>query len=555
RDRFGFHLEATYAYNLLLDNTSYNPETRQEQLHRTTPLELSLTTRARPKENWWLAFGLGGGIGPDTIGQSNLRVQGGFGFSFKPSSGTVIEPDEPEKQQYLTFVVVDPQGEPIEGASLIRGSHLLGESDSVGEFRLPVPVRFGSGILVDHPAYLSEKVSRSNDEDLNVKVSLMWQPVGLTVSVRDKHGEVLPAQVDIDGSQEVPAAMAQEDGTLRGALLPGEWTLLISADGYGEQIRHINVPPRGTADVEVESILIEEQGAAELALSFVDSEGAPIEGVRILLDGIPLGSAKALGLDSLASGVHELSISAHGYRPVEQKLDLGDEKTVLDIRMRDADGALKVRVVDADGVAVHDAHVGFLKGTERYPPVGLGTTGERRFQLTPGAWKVLVTSSVFGMQERDVVLEENSAAVELVEIRFQPDEGGEAQLIVNVKDTDNNPLVGAEVFLDDKPLGKTSSGGSLVVYALDVGPRLVRVEGEHFRPMEPLEKFVVVGPNLANISLEWKTGICQVEVTGPDGPIDDVVLRAYGPETIKPVELGPSGTGIIELGPGQWEVL
>lgn len=46
-------------------------------------------------------------------------------------------------------------------------------------------------------------------------------------------------------------AQSAADGSYALGLLPGEWEITISADGYHPQVRRVVIPPKGTVELDI----------------------------------------------------------------------------------------------------------------------------------------------------------------------------------------------------------------------------------------------------------------------------------------------------------------
>ncbi|MBW2255933.1 MAG: carboxypeptidase regulatory-like domain-containing protein [Deltaproteobacteria bacterium] len=174
-------------------------------------------------------------------------------------------------------------------------------------------------------------------------------------------------------------------------------------------------------------------------------------------------------------------------------------------------GSVKVKAFGPDGTVTDGLVV--LSGPEQLPSAALGANGERMFRLRPGRWSVLVSSPTLGAQERTFAVTDEPGVLVTVEVVLQPMEYGGADLAVSILDPDGVPVEDAAVFLDDEPLGRTSTLGTMTLLDLDTGPRLLRVEAPHFRSVESVVD-LTTGWQLVEEVLRWQPGTVQVSATG-----------------------------------------
>lgn len=380
-------------------------------------------------------------------------------------------------------------------------------------------------------------------------------PVPVRVRVQDQQGRAVSAAVGFEGARPVEAVRTDPFGAADARLLPGAWTVRVSAEGYGRQARGLSLEA-GDAPVEVDVILLPEAGDAGLALVVTSPEGLPVEGARARLDGRPIGntaSAGTLRAAGLEPGPHRLEIVAEAFQPQEERLELATGQNDVGVGLRRVPGSVQVVVRGPDG-PVTDAVVRF-DGASRLPPQALGPTGERILQVRPGEWTVLVLSPSLGVQSRRVVVPEGRASLTVVEVTLQPSEGGPADLLVQATDPDGRPLAEVDVLLDGRRYGRTSSGGTVMLSDLGEGPRMLEVRSDPHAVQEPREVLLVPGLQEEVFTLDWLPGSVRVVARAPDAEVEDAVARFSGPGPSRALPLGSDGDLLARLAPGDWDLL
>ncbi|MDP2312097.1 MAG: carboxypeptidase regulatory-like domain-containing protein [Pseudomonadota bacterium] len=381
-------------------------------------------------------------------------------------------------------------------------------------------------------------------------------PYDLAVSLTDEAGQPLAGvTVRATRGDDVRTGVTSATGEGRLALEPGEWSLVLEAEGREVQRRTLLLDADRFRAATVEAVLpVDEPGEAQLALLFTDAEGRPVEDARVAVDGRArgvTGPGGSFAIAGLTAGERQVAVEAPGFNAspavyVPATADLAVRTVVLD---RPA-GSVKLRVRGPEGV-VPDALVRLVGPTESSTsPVG--PTGERDLVLTPGVWQVVVSSEAWGLQTREVVIEREARELVVVDVLLVAAERGDASLALRVIDPEGLPVDGAEVSLDGVALGRTSNGGTLALDGLETGPRLLEVHGTRFRALPAQTIELVPGGRDWLARLEWLPGSVRVVATGPDGPVPDAVVRFAGPSILVPAALGPDGRGDFTLPAGDW---
>ena len=528
-----------------------------------SPVEALLSGRGTlPAGLSWHA-GVGTGLSRG-IGAPSVRAMAGVQWSFGGAEDG-LDVDPVAVAPAFTLHVVDPAATPVQGAEVLVRDEVVGVTDAAGVLAFDKEPRWRTGVRVRSDGYFERTVEDPGGAAEKV-VTLAWEPIPVSLRVQDAQGQAVDARVHAQGSSEVPEVPVGEDGVWRAELPPGDWVLRVTADGFGAQERTLQLDPDTDGGDALAEVLHEgdvilapaqEGGSAGVVLRLVDEDGAPVPAARVLVDGLPVGttaSGGSLALLGLVEGEHRVEISADTFETVEQyTVDLSAGRQERALVMERTVGTVRVVARGPEGI-VPDAVVRFF-GASRLPPTPLGEDGERTVVVRPGTWSVLVTAAHFGLQERSIVVPEDDNRVLLVDVVLQPAEEGQAELEVLVVDPDGAPVPGAELSLDDRELGTTSSGGTFRLGELATGPRTLAVRAEHFREQPPAELFLVEGAQEQVVVLDWEAGTTRVRATSPVGQVRDAYARFSGPAPHDKLALDPHGEAWTVLDPGPWQVL
>jgi outer membrane protein OmpA-like peptidoglycan-associated protein len=397
-------------------------------------------------------------------------------------------------------------------------------------------------------------------------VTLRWSPVPIGIEVRDEQGRSIAAALTVtptNGDAPSPLAAAA-DGRAKVDLRPGTYRLDIAAPTYGRQERDITITP-GAKPRSIEVLLLPDEGDGTVEARISDGDGQPLETSRLLVDGRPVGTAGSGGrilVGDIKDGSHRLEVSAEGFQTLEQRdiATTAGGKQSRDIVLQRVPGSVRVVARTAEGRVV-DAVVrieGRPDGTDnpvRLAPTPLGDVGERIFVLRPGTWRVLVASAKYGVQTRDLVIRPEDFNLVTVDVVLQPAEEGQAELVVRVIDPEGTPVDDAQVALDGKVVGHTSTGGTVDLLGLTPGARKLTVSADLHRDHAPVDLFLVEGVQLHLDTLEWKPGTVRVTARTPEKAVSDGTARFSGPGTVAPLALGPRGQQYLTLPDGAWNVV
>ncbi|MCA9493439.1 MAG: carboxypeptidase regulatory-like domain-containing protein, partial [Myxococcales bacterium] len=544
----------------------------QAELRGTPAMGVVLGATELPEASPGLPFeafvGVGGRIGSvwtnaaagrgltDGVGAARWRGTVDATWSNAREDGV---PEVAAEEPPFEFQVLDDQGRPVTGAEVLVGSQVVGSTDDDGIVALDDPPRWSKGVQVRADRFLPAAVVEPSDEAARtVRVPLAWAPSAITGEVRDSAGQVVEATV-VATSDDHPGEPVE--GQLGELVLPaGTWRLEVSAPGLGTQVREVVVEPALGDPEPLEVLLLaDEGGRSGMAVVITDPDGRPVERARVLIDGVPVGttaSGGVLELAGLTAGPHQVEVLHEAFTgALVADLETADG-AVLDVPvpLQRVPGSVKVVVRDGAGRPVSDAVARFV-GPRRLPPMALGDRGERVQVLGAGEWQVIVTSARYGVQERSLRVPEDRYELMVVEVVLQPDEQGEAELVVRLVDPAGLPIEGASVLLDDEPYGATSSGGTLELGHLRAGVRSLAVGMDGLRPIADRDLVLVEGRQEQVIKAAWMPGLVDVRVRGPEGPVGDARVRLFGDESVGPEDVGPSGHHRLTVPAGAWTVM
>lgn len=550
---FGVHLEGKLGVGLSIDNkVTVAPPGANDGSGAAAPFEVMLTGRGTFGKGLWANAGVGRGVTAG-VGAARLREYLGFGYSSDPGAVEVV----PVGKQPFTFRLVDPDGSPVARATISVDGVSAGTSGAEGTIELE-GIKWRRGVVASGPNHVDVEIAEPEGEVTQADVVLQWKTTLVQLRVQDQAGAPVVAAVvakNLD-DLEVNDVEGDADGV---SLMPGNWRIEVVADGFGPQAREVFVDPNGHPPAEPEVILLEDAGGeAKFLLRLTDPEGGAVVGARILIDGQPVGTSADGGLvevDLLPVGSHRLQVLHENFTEMEQdEVALTKGVNEMSLALQRVPGSVKVLARGPLGGVVADAVVRF-DGPRRLAPAPLGDRGERIQTLGPGTWSLFITSAEYGFQEREISVPEDSFELIVVEVVLQPGEAGTAELTLRVVDPRGVPVDGAEVFLDEKPFGNTSTGGALSLQGLLPGPRNLLVGGEYFREAEPIEMTLIDGLQEKIVTLRYKAGSVQVITRTPESPVPDAVVRFMGPDTLPPSPLGPMGDAMFELDSGDWQIL
>ncbi len=517
------------------------------EIVRAAPVEL----RIGAGWAWTDSLTLRGGVGwalTSGAGAPQARAFVGLTWQLGVEADPVVVP----QVQTSRIQLLDPEGQPVAGATLrSEGTEAVTDAQGWASLGLAPGVH---EVSITGEGYQARETSVLLVEgEGTVELVLERPPGALSVSAQDPQGQPLDARVWFDGPQTVPETALGADGSEDLALTDGLWTVWVEAEGFGAQARRVQVDTGRKVLAVAEFVLLPDEGEAELTLLVVDPDGLPVE-VDLSLDGRPLGRSSSGGglvLQGLKPGPHRVEGAGEHFREGSSTsftLLVGGQEEVLVMLWQP--GTVRVITRDLHGQAL-DAMVAF-SGEQLISPEPVGPDGERFYSLTPGSWTVMVSSSSFGIQQREVQVVSNETSLIAINAVMRESAGSSA-LALWVVDEEGQPIRRATVALDGEPLGTTSNGGSVWVGGLAEGVVRVEAAGEVYEYV--VEEVPIEGDiREFTLTLPYRSGSVEVRALSAEGAPTDALIRAAGPFTLPPLSLGEDGRRMVFLEPGEWVV-
>lgn len=291
-------------------------------------------------------------------------------------------------------------------------------------------------------------------------------------------------------------------------------------------------------------------------LRLADPDGRPLRGADVLVGGTVVARSDAAGLAVLPADLkwkRGVTVRASGYlATVVPEPDASAAS--LDLTVPWAPVPFRLRVTDQEGRAV--AAEVTLTGKEPAPASSAMDGGRTEWLLPPGDWTVEVRAPGMTPQTRAVTVPPGRSEPLGAEVILAPDVGGQAQVALVITDAAGAAVEGAEVFIDERPVGTTSTGGRIAVSGLVEGAHNVRVGSDVLSASERPEVVLRNGAiETVSVALPFRTGSVIVSARGPDRAPVDALVRFTGPATLPAMPLGTDGQRVFVLRPGVWQML
>ena len=388
-------------------------------------------------------------------------------------------------------------------------------------------------------------------------------PVGqLDVQVKDPTGQPIPGAslrlLQPAGINEVPLSPS---GRAMPVVAPGRWLVESRAPGYGPQQHELLVQPLVpvTNRLEVTLLPIEEDDA-QLVVEIFDAEGFPVPDARVRSGDRVLattGTGGRVTINGLAAGPLELQIDHTDFRaePTRTVNLVAGEERGASFALGWLPGAVVLRVQDEAGIPI-DSVVKFdgpgPSIIDRTGPDGLYSR-----MLPPGDWTAQLTDQSRLSVSTDFRVEASrntSLQLQLVARDRAPTTDPSASLRIRVMDESKTPVEGAQVWLDAKPLGATSTNGSLEVAGLTPGNARVEVDGTYFDRWFSEVVVIPSEPQEVDARLRSRLGVVELVAVDPDQQPIEAQVRVTGASgQTRLSRLGTDGRRSYRLATGYWE--
>jgi outer membrane protein OmpA-like peptidoglycan-associated protein len=458
----------------------------------------------------------------------------------------------------MVLTVIDPDGDPIEGAYVQVGGRVVGTTGTGGDLRVTALEEGTSSVAVSHEDF-------ERTEPIAVElvpggsptaVALTHLPGSVEVWVRGPDGQPTDALLALKGPSSLPPIRVGRDGRHVVVLSEGEWSLVVSSPTLGMQVRSFEVDRDDPELRRIQVDLLPAGGLAELSIRVADREGQPIPEAEVVVDGRSTGHTGTDGrirLADLAARPVAVEVRAPRTRGWIADVDLTEGLADLDVTLDWLPGSVTVRAMGPDGV-VQDARVTATSPGQKTVSDWLDRRGHVDLELPPGPWEVLVSASALGVQARTLTVEADQTTLVTVDFRLAQSERGRGELQLSVVAPDGTPIDGARVVLDGEGLGSTSNAGAVRLLDLRTGLRTVRIEADGHEPVQE-EIRLVSGTSEQRVELPRAPGAVRLSLRRGDAPLTDALVRFAGPNTLPPLAPDPRGNLQAALVPGEWTVL
>jgi outer membrane protein OmpA-like peptidoglycan-associated protein len=298
----------------------------------------------------------------------------------------------------LDLQVVDPRGEPVNGAEVFLDGFSQGKTTELG---LQVGERSAGErrLEIRAPAFrnYAEMVELSEDSGTH-KVHLKWGPGAVRVKVTAADVPVRDAVIRGIGPAVVQPVPVNVEGERILSLAPGQWQLIVASGDYGFSQASLTIPEssEGLVEVPIELEAIDE-GFGQVLFRIRGANDEPISGAKIKLDGELKGESEdgALLCDMLFPGQSSLTVEADNFLPLSiGALTIKPGSQQFIVALEPLTYEVFVRVTNGAGEPV-EAAVSFT-GPADIPSVQTGPSGEFRGWLPSGDWQVIASGDGLG---------------------------------------------------------------------------------------------------------------------------------------------------------------
>jgi outer membrane protein OmpA-like peptidoglycan-associated protein len=458
-------------------------------------------------------------------------------------------------QGRLVVRVVDPDGEPVDGAEVFLDGESAGRTANGGSLTLAeldpgLRKITARGEKFRDAAPSEVQVGEGARE---VTMGLRWRAGQVHLRTRGLEGAMLDARVRFSGPEDIPAQGLGPDGEAWFELAPGSWTLAISSPTYGMQQREVEVRPNDVSLVEISAGLLTEDGKSAVAVQVNSSLGGALNGAVVEVDGKEVGTTASTGrleVGGLRTGAHKVRVTAPGHRAREHAVVVKGERFELASTLDALGRRLDVRAVANLGPATDAVVRGY--GVGSFPAAGVDADGRRVITVEPGDWTLVAVSTAHGIAQQELGVTAGSTPMP-VELRLGQAAPTTGSLLIEVVDPAGRAIAGATIIAGGT-VYEAGADGLLLLSELAAGPLPVAVNAPGFKPRaaEPLS--VVAGAQTSRLRLEWVARPVRVAVVDAKGRAVDAEVRAIGPGRTEPVRSGTAGANLA-LMPGDWQLV
>ncbi len=448
----------------------------------------------------------------------------------------------------LEIRLVDPDGDPVDGARVRLDGEELGATSSAGSLRLrdidsgERRLQIEAAGMVPVAATLDVVGGPQRRE-----LVLDWKPGSLLVTATESGGRPVDALLFLEGPADFAPIELGDDGAHILQVAPGTWTVRLSSPAAGIQERTVDMPEAWNRLVRAEvQFVTPEGGEGALALEVTDIEGGPIDGAAIQLDDEYLGTTSNMGtlaVKDLREGSRAVSISAPAFQPETLEVQVRGA-TEANATLGWGVGAVRVRI-DGAGEAVPDARI-VTYGEMKIPVARPKPDGTRILALGPGEWLILVSSPAFSPQEQAVSLS-TEPGLTTVDFEMRSPDLNSGVVLIRVFDMDQKPVVNSTVTVGGETL-TTSASGSVMAEDLPMGHQTAEVRPPEGWLPTTVDIDVKPGAQEAHAVVAFEPIQVRVRALGSSGSPVPAEVTFQGPE----FKRSEGGEDSYTLRPGRW---
>lgn len=242
----------------------------------------------------------------------------------------VSQPALAQETVTLTVSVVNPAGEPVQGAELTAnwdGKSATATTASNGKAFIDVPAGQEVAIETKHDTYVRNKpflITATQEETAEID---MYPKASAVIEVSDSNEMVDAAKVVVRKHGKIAAAgKTNENGVFEtGVIEEGEYTVSIVKPGYYR--KHVDM--KAVGDVEKNATI--EQGSVTVAFNTIDGhfeEQKLVKNAEVQISGI--GSLKTqdngrVAMNLPVNSKYELTVNKEGYDEVHTQVKIGEQ--------------------------------------------------------------------------------------------------------------------------------------------------------------------------------------------------------------------------------------
>ena len=307
----------------------------------------------------------------------------------------------------LEISVVDPSGNPIDGARVALDGEPVGTTSTGGTLKLE-GLAPGDSVLevagVVHEYTVVDPLAMS-EGDNDIELVLAWLAGTISVITQGPEGPV-DALVRAYG----PAIMAPVRTGVEGDrvlyLEPGDWTVVASSDELGIEQEEVLVKAGQESLVPIEfslkTLAVDE---ARFVLAVVDADGSPVDGAEVQVgdDAFTTGDGGSIVIDDADKGKAPVTVSAKGYKPLSDEITVvgGNQTRTLTLEWVPQPVTVTVKTDKGTPLVAEVKWVGPVK----VPDGTTGDDGSLTTDLRPGSWTLVAQAPDLGAGRAEVVVE------------------------------------------------------------------------------------------------------------------------------------------------------